>query len=92
VKTISLSSRSGISLQQRAAGLRDGLDHHDAGHDWVVREVARELGLIDGDVLEGDDARARLDLQDAVDEQQRIAVRQDGHDLDDVHNVRIDLV
>ena len=76
-----------LGEQQRAAGLRDGLDHQDAGHDGVVGEVAGEVRLVGGDVLDGDDARLALHLDDAVDEQEGIAVREDGHDLDDVHGV-----
>ena len=56
--------------QERAAGLGDGLDHEDAGHDGEVGEVAGELGLVDGDVLDGDDALLALDLEDAVDEEE----------------------
>ena len=74
-----------LGEQERAAGLGDGFDHEDAGHDGVVGEVAREVRLVDGDVLDGDDALLRLHLDDAVDEQERVAVREDGHDLDDVH-------
>ena len=49
--------------------------------------MADEVGLVDGDVLDGDNAGLALHLDDAVDEQERIAVRQDGHDFDDVHRV-----
>ena len=44
--------------QERAAGLGDGFDHEDAGHDGVAGEVALEKLLVDGDVFDGDDALA----------------------------------
>ena len=45
-----------LGEQERAAGLGDGFDDEDAGHDGVVGEVAGELRLVDGDVFDGDDA------------------------------------
>ena len=62
----------------------DGLDHEDAGHDGVVGEVALEVGLVDGDVLDGDDAFGAFDLEDAVDEEEGVAMGEDRHDLEDV--------
>src|SRR5215469_5271648 len=73
--------------QERTAGLRHGFDGHDAGHDGVVGEVAGELRLVGGDVFDGDDALLALHLDHAVDEQEGVAVREDGHDFDDVHRV-----
>ena len=77
-----------LGEQERAAGLGDGFDHEDAGHDGVVGEVALELGLVERDVFDGDDALLALDLDDAVDEEEGIAMRQEGHDLEDVHGLR----
>ncbi len=73
--------------EERAAGLGDGFDHEDAGHDGVVGEVALKVGLVDGDVFDGDDALLALHLDNAVDEEEGIAVRQEGHDLEDVHRL-----
>ena len=42
----------------------------------------------DGDVLQRDDALLRRQVDDAVDEQERVAVRQDALDLDDVERGR----
>jgi hypothetical protein len=71
--------------QEGAAGLGDGFDHEDAGHDGVVGEVTLEVGLVDGDVFDGDDALLAFDLEDAVDEEEGVAVGEEGHDLEDVH-------
>ena len=73
--------------QERRAGLRDGFDHENGGHNGEIGEVAGEERLVDGDVLERDDAGFALHFDDAVDEEKWIAVRQDGHDFEDVHGV-----
>ena len=44
------------------------------------REMAHELRLVEGDVLDADAGAVAVDLDDAVDEQERIAVRQQLHD------------
>ena len=74
-----------LGEEKSAAGLGDGFDHEDAGHDGVAGEVALKKLLVDGDVLDGDDALARLHLEDAVDKEEGVAVRQEGHDFEDVH-------
>ena len=76
-----------LAEEESAAGLGDGFDHEDAGHDGVVGEVALEVGLVDGDVFDGDDALLALHLDDAVDEEEGIAMGQEGHDVEDVHRV-----
>jgi len=43
------------------------------------------VGLVDGDVFDGDDALLALHLDDSVDEEEGVAVRQEGHDFEDVH-------
>lgn len=67
------------------AGLGDGLDDEDAGHDLKLREMALEEGFIVGDVLDGDDGPPRLDVQDPVDEKKGIAVGQKLKDLLNIH-------
>ena len=67
------------------AGLRQRLDDQHARHHRMAREVAHEERLVDRDVLQRDDALARHELEHAVDEDDRIAVRQLPHDLLDVH-------
>ncbi len=59
VKTMSLDSTVGDFVEEEsAAGLSDGFDHEDAGHDGVAGEMALEELFVEGDVLEGDDALA----------------------------------
>ena len=57
------------------ARLRQRLDHLDARHDRVAGKVAGAVLL--GDELVGDHAPARLQLRDVVEEEERIAVRED---------------
>jgi hypothetical protein len=75
-----------LGEDEDAADLGDGFDDEDTGHDGIAREVALEEGLIDGDVLDGDDALFSFDLEDAVDEEERVAMGEDGHDAIDVHH------
>jgi hypothetical protein len=70
--------------QQDAAGLGHRLHHQHAGHDRIAGEVAVEERFVDGDVLDGHDPLGALELDDAVDQQKRIAVGQKFHDLPNV--------
>ena len=65
------------------ADLRHRLEDQHARHHRVAREVALEELLVEGDVLDADDALARLELEDPVHEQERVAVRQDLQDFAD---------
>lgn len=53
----------------------------DPRHDGQVREVASELGLVVGDALDADDALARYEVQDLVDQSERVSVRQHLEDV-----------
>ena len=57
------------------AGLRERLDHLHAGHDRVAGKVPR--AVLVGHALERDDARARIELDDLVQEQKGRAVGED---------------
>src|SRR5438874_4455085 len=57
------------------------LDHQDPGHDWTPGEVSGELWLVRGHRLDRDHALALLELEDAVDQEERIPMRDDPHDL-----------
>jgi hypothetical protein len=55
--------------------LGDGLHYQHAGHDGQAGKMAVEKWLVDGDVLDGDDALFAFEFENTVDEQQRITVR-----------------
>mmetsp|Transcript_6839 Transcript_6839/g.27957 ORF Transcript_6839/g.27957 Transcript_6839/m.27957 type:complete len:227 (+) Transcript_6839:153-833(+) len=76
--------RLGVEHDQ-AADLRHGLHHEHAGHDGALREVAGEEVVVDGDVLQADGVLALLNLEHAIDEQERVAVGEQLHDGVDVH-------
>src|SRR5579875_153925 len=68
----------------RAPQLRHRLDHVDPREERVPREVTAEDRLVRRDVLVTDGPRHRLEFEDPVDENERIAMRQDIHDPPDV--------
>src|SRR5690606_6606840 len=70
--------------QEHSAGLRHSLDDQHTGHDRVPREVALEERLVDGDVLDADNSTVGLDLDDPIDQEERVAMRDHLHDLGDI--------
>ena len=70
--------------REDARGLRERLDDHDARHHGPVREMPGEERLVERDVLDGANALALRAFEHAVDEQERIAMRQLPHDAHDV--------
>src|SRR5579864_9298286 len=62
--------------QHQGTGLRHRLDQQHPGHHRLAGEVAGEERLVDGDVLDRHQPLARLVLEDAVDQQHRVAMRQ----------------
>ena len=65
-----------VAAADRARRLRHALDQQHAGEDRQSGKVAHELRLVGGDVLDADAGFVAVDLDDAVDHQERIAVRQ----------------
>ena len=59
------------------AGLRHRLDDEDAGHDGAAREVAREPPVVGADEACRDHLAARLELDHLVEQEERVAVRED---------------
>ena len=51
------------------------IDQH-ARHDRRAGEMAREMRLVEGDVLDADGRLVAVDIDDPVDQQERIAMRQ----------------
>jgi hypothetical protein len=81
-----LVSIGDLGKEKCSSGLSDGFDDEDAGHDRVTGKVSCEMRLVYGDVLDGDDALATIDLDDAVDEKERVAMRKNALDLENVEN------
>src|SRR5262249_48827763 len=63
------------------SGLRHRLDDQNAGHHRPAGEVTREPRILGSDLASGDDAPARLELEHLVDQEKRLAVREDLLDL-----------
>src|SRR6476619_4671133 len=73
-----------------ASGLRHGLDHHHARIYRTLRKMPEKRRFVDGDVLDADPAVIASDIDDPVDQQHRIAVRERLQDLVDVHELEAD--
>ena len=69
---------------QNARDLRYGFHLEHARHDGVTGEMALEERFVDRDGFLADRLELAVEFQDAVDEQERVAVRQDLHDLVDI--------
>ena len=57
------------------------LDRQNAGHDGRAWKMTVEERLIDGDVLQRNDAFVGVDLNDTVHQEKRMPVRKNPHDL-----------
>src|SRR5947209_8428294 len=70
--------------EESATRLCDSLDDENSRHDRKSGKVSHEKRFVDGDVLDGDYPLAALQFEDAIDQQQGIAVRQDFENVVDV--------
>src|SRR6185436_19406311 len=70
---------------QRARGLRHALDQKHARHDRIAGEVPLKVRLVRGDVLDAGGGAVPVHVDDAVDKEERIAMRQQ---LEDVGGLR----
>ena len=75
-----------IGYPDGTGGLRQALDDQHPGHHRILREVPLEERLVDGDVLEADAALVAVHVVDAVEHQERVAVRQQLEDAVDVEH------
>src|SRR5580658_1836015 len=66
-----------LGQQQRSARLCNGFHDQHARHNGQLRKMSREKRFVDGHVLNGNNALPALQLKHAVNQQERIAVRQD---------------
>src|SRR5690606_6535427 len=78
----------GLDPEDRG-GLGHRLDLQHARHDRAARKVALEELLVEADRLDRVNALAELDADDAVDQQQRVAVGQGLEDSCDVERPRV---
>jgi translation initiation factor IF-1 len=67
-----------------AGRLRYALDDQHARHHRPAGKMAGEVWLVEGDVLDPDGGFVAVDIDDAVDHQERVAVRQKLQDALDV--------
>jgi biotin-[acetyl-CoA-carboxylase] ligase BirA-like protein len=70
-----------LGEHQHRTGLSHCLHDQDAGHDRASRKVAAEIPLLGADALPRDHALSRRQLDDLVEEEEWIAVRQDRLDF-----------
>src|SRR4029079_3540390 len=66
--------------QEHPAHLRHRLDDQDTRHDRMSGEMPLKERLVDRHVLDAHDPLSRVDLDNAIDEQEWIPVRQHLHD------------
>ena len=71
---------------ENAGRLSHGFDDEDAGHDREIGVAAVEEWLVDrADILDADDA-FRIHFEDAIDQQEWVAMRQDLPNLVYIHD------
>ena len=88
VKTISLLSRSGISVSSNAPpAWAIASTTSTPGMIGKLGKVAGEERLVDGHILDRDDALLALNLHHAVDQKERKTMRQDRHDIGDLKHL-----
>ncbi len=71
--------------QQCAASLSNGFNDQNPRHDWQVWKVSCKKRLVDGDILDGNDALLASEINDPVDEQERKPV---GENPQNVLNIK----
>jgi hypothetical protein len=69
---------------QHRRGLRHGLDDQHSRHDRPARKMSLKILLVDRDVLDAGGPHIRHRIDDLVDHQERVAVRDHFHDPLDV--------
>ena len=80
-KSASRPRFSSCAQHRDRARLRHRLDDQDAGHDRPPGKVACQIPLVRANGLPRDDALAGLELDHLVDQEERVAVREDLFDL-----------
>src|SRR3954451_8161054 len=70
-----------VAQAEDGRALRHRFDDQHAGHDRISGKVSLKELLVRRDVLQADDSLSVLDLEHAIDEQHRVAMRQQFHDF-----------
>src|SRR6478609_9371848 len=78
-----------VTHAERAGGLRHAFNEENARHHRIAREVPLEIGLVGGDVLDADGRAVTVHVDDAVDEKERIAMRQKLEDVGDLRRPQL---
>ena len=65
-----------FAQRQHSAYLSQGFDNQHAGHDGRAGKVALKERLVDADLFDADNSFARHQLDDAINQEKRITVRQ----------------
>src|SRR5690606_13427470 len=71
----------GLARTDRASRLRHALDEQNARHDRMLGEMPGELRLVDRYVLDADSRLVPVDLDDLVDQQERVTMGKQRKDL-----------
>src|SRR5688572_3512837 len=66
-----------FTQRQDRAALRERFNYQNARHYRRARKVALKILFVDADLLDPDNARAGYEFDDSIDEQKRIAVREE---------------
>src|SRR5271157_1649997 len=75
-----------VTVDHHTRYLGHAFNDQNPGHDGRAGEMALEKRLIDGDVLEPDNAFLALDFQNAVNQQERITMWKKAHDIHNAVN------
>jgi hypothetical protein len=75
------SSESGMS---EAGGLRHAFDQEHAGHDRIAGEVSLKIGFIRRHVFDSGSRPVTVHIDDAIDQEERIAMGQELEDRGDI--------
>src|SRR5581483_2228020 len=89
IDELRLVGRVEVADAQGARRLRQPLDDQHARHDREVREMALEERLVDAHALDADGALVGIHVDDAVHQEERVAVRQQLHHPRDVRRAEL---
>lgn len=86
------SLKFGIGEEDDGSTLGHCFDDEDSGHDGKSGIVSLEMRFIDRDIFDAHAPLARLNLNDAVDHEDRVAVGEIPHDFLDIHSFQNEII